>query len=78
MLDAILVENLYRANSIRVTCDPAAKQQAVAAFDSFFTRATVGQLVDSLASSYCSLSPAQLARWEESPEAFSNECDEQV
>ncbi len=78
VLDAILFENLYRANSTRVTCDPAAKQQAVAAFDSFFTGATVGQLVDLLASSYCSLSPAQLARWEESPEAFSNECDAQV
>jgi hypothetical protein len=73
VLDAILC---HRVDSTRF--NPAAQQQAVAAFDSFLTRATVGQLVDSLASSYCRLSPAQLARWEESPEAFSNECDEQV
>ena len=78
VLEAILVENLYRSNSTRGTGDPAAKQQAVAAFDSFFTGATVGQLVDLLASSYCILTPAQLARWEQSPEVFSHEYDAQV
>ena len=79
VLETILCESLYKANSnSRSTSDPAAKMQAVAAFDSFFTSATVGQLVDLLASSYCSLAPSQLARWDESPEAFSNECDSQV
>lgn len=66
------------SNLTRVSCDPAAKQQAVAAIDSFFIGATVGQLVDLLASSYCILIPAQLARWEESPEVFSHEYDAQV
>ncbi len=78
VLETMLFEILYRGNSTRLTCEPAVKQQAVAAFDSFFTGATVGQLVDLLASSYCSLLPTQLARWEESPEVFSHECDAQV
>jgi hypothetical protein len=79
VLDAIIFENLFRPGSnTRVTGDPAAKQQAEAAFSAFFTDSTVSQLVDLLACSYCSLSPAQLARWEESPEEFSHECEAQV
>lgn len=79
VLEVIVYENLFKpGSSIRATIDPASKQQAEAAFGAFFTDSTVGQLVDLLACSYCSLSPAQLARWDESPEAFSNECDAQV
>jgi hypothetical protein len=79
VLETIFYENIYKQGSVsRVTNDPVAKQQAEAAFGSFFTETTIGQLVELLACSYCNLSPAQLARWEESPEAFSNECDAQV
>ena len=79
VLEKIFYENLYKVGSLsRVTSEAAAKQQAEAAFSTFFTETTIGQLVELLACSYCSLSPAQLARWEESPEAFSNECDAQV
>jgi hypothetical protein len=76
VLEAVLYENLFKPGaSVRISGDPAAKGQAEAAFAAFFTDATVSQLVDLLACSYCSLSPAQLARWEEAPEAFANECD---
>lgn len=79
VLEVMVYENLFKPGSnTRVSVDPAAKQQAEAAFGTFFSDSTVSQLVHLLACDYCSLSPAQLARWEESPEAFSNECDAQV
>ena len=79
VLEYILYEGFYKpSSSSRALSDAALKDQAVAAFNSIFTSATIGQLVDLLSSSYCGLSLAQLGRWEESPEAFSNECDSQV
>jgi hypothetical protein len=82
VLETILYENVYTVGSAKyglsASLNPAQKQQAEAAFSAFFTDATVGQVVELLAVNYCSISPAQLARWSESPEAFSNEFDAQV